>query len=126
MAAELDFESTSRSTTYDGLNLHYHDSGSGDEVLVMLHGAGPGVSGWSNFGGNLAHYAEHFRTIILDMPGFGRSAHPAEYDRSYLRYAADAVVSLMDELGVASAYVLGNSLGGPVAWCLCLASPDRV
>jgi 4,5:9,10-diseco-3-hydroxy-5,9,17-trioxoandrosta-1(10),2-diene-4-oate hydrolase len=126
MAAELDFERTSRTTTYDGLNLHYHDAGSGDDVLVMLHGAGPGVSGWSNFGGNLAHYAEQLRTIIVDMPGFGRSAHPAAYDRSYLRYAADAVVSLMDELGVASAHVLGNSLGGSVAVRLVLAYPDRV
>ena len=126
MAGELDFDSTSRTTTYNGLNLQYHDAGSGDDVLIMLHGAGPGVSGWSNFGGNLAHYARHFRTIIVDMPGFGRSAHPAEYDRSYLRYAADAVVSLMDELGIASAHVLGNSLGGSVAARLVLAYPDRV
>jgi 4,5:9,10-diseco-3-hydroxy-5,9,17-trioxoandrosta-1(10),2-diene-4-oate hydrolase len=125
MAAELGFDETSRTATFEGLDLHYHDAGTGDDVLILLHGAGPGVSGWSNFSGNLGHYAEHFRTIIVDMPGFGKSAHPAEYDRSYLQYSADAVVSLMDELGIAKAHLLGNSLGGSVAARFVLAYPDR-
>jgi 4,5:9,10-diseco-3-hydroxy-5,9,17-trioxoandrosta-1(10),2-diene-4-oate hydrolase len=124
--ADLSFEATSKTTTYNDLDLHYHDAGSGTDTLVLLHGAGPGVSGWSNFGGNVEHYSAGFRTIIVDMPGFGRSAHPAEYDRSYLRYAADAVVSLLDELGVDQAHVLGNSLGGSVAVRLVLAHPQRV
>jgi 4,5:9,10-diseco-3-hydroxy-5,9,17-trioxoandrosta-1(10),2-diene-4-oate hydrolase len=123
---DLSYEATSRTTTFDGLDLHYHEAGDGADTLVLLHGAGPGVSGWSNFAGNLEHYAGHFRTVIVDLPGFGASAHPAEYDRSYLRYAADAVVALMDELGVASAHVLGNSLGGSVAVRLALSYPDRV
>jgi 4,5:9,10-diseco-3-hydroxy-5,9,17-trioxoandrosta-1(10),2-diene-4-oate hydrolase len=123
---EFSYDATSRTTTYDGLDLHYHEAGDGPDTLFLLHGAGPGVSGWSNFAGNLEHYAGQFRTLIVDMPGFGKSAHPAEYDRSYLRYAADAVVSLMDELGVGSAHVLGNSLGGSVAVRLVLSHPDRV
>lgn len=125
MTTDLSFEATSRTTTYNGLDLHYHDAGSGSQTLVLLHGAGPGVSGWSNFSGNLAHYSESFRTLIVDMPGFGRSAHPAEFDRSYLRYAADAVVSLLDELGIDQAHVLGNSLGGSVAVRFVLAHPER-
>jgi 4,5:9,10-diseco-3-hydroxy-5,9,17-trioxoandrosta-1(10),2-diene-4-oate hydrolase len=125
MAAKLGFDETSRTASFEGLDLHYHDAGTGDDVLILLHGAGPGVSGWSNFSGNLGHYAEHFRTIIVDMPGFGKSAHPAEYDRSYLQYSADAVVSLMDELGIAKAHLLGNSLGGSVAARFVLAYPDR-
>jgi 4,5:9,10-diseco-3-hydroxy-5,9,17-trioxoandrosta-1(10),2-diene-4-oate hydrolase len=124
--SDFSYDATSRTTTYNGLNLHYHEAGDGPDTLILLHGAGPGVSGWSNFSGNLEHYTGNFRTLIVDMPGFGKSAHPAEYDRSYLRYAADAVVSLMDELGVGSAHVLGNSLGGSVAARLVLAHPDRV
>jgi 4,5:9,10-diseco-3-hydroxy-5,9,17-trioxoandrosta-1(10),2-diene-4-oate hydrolase len=123
---DFGYDATSRVSSYQGLDLHYHDAGDGPETLILLHGAGPGVSGWSNFAGNLEHYAGHFRTLIVDMPGFGKSAHPAEYDRSYLRYAADAVVSLMDELGITSAHVLGNSLGGSVAVRLVLTHPDRV
>lgn len=123
--ADLGYAETSKTTTYDGLDLHYHDAGQGPDTLVMLHGAGPGVSGWSNFSGNLPHYSEHFRTVIVDMPGFGKSGHPEAYDRSYLRYASDSVISLMDELGIDNAHFLGNSLGGSVTVRLALAYPDR-
>ena len=50
-------ESTSRfvTITEDGkpLKLHYNDVGSGDQVVVMLHGSGPGASGWANFHRNI-------------------------------------------------------------------------
>ncbi len=124
--SDFSYDATTRMSSFAGLDLHYHEAGDGPDTLILLHGAGPGVSGWSNFAGNLEHYAGHFRTLIVDMPGFGKSAHPAEYDRSYLRYAADAVVALMDELGISSAHVLGNSLGGSVAVRLVLTHPDRV
>jgi 4,5:9,10-diseco-3-hydroxy-5,9,17-trioxoandrosta-1(10),2-diene-4-oate hydrolase len=126
MADDYSYEATSHTSSYNGLDLHYHEAGAGPDTLVLLHGAGPGVSGWSNFSGNLAHYATTFRTVIVDMPGFGRSAHPAEYDRSYLQYGADAVASLLDELGIEKAHVLGNSLGASVAVRLVLAYPERV
>src|ERR1700754_4293416 len=100
MSDDYSYDAPSRTGSYNGLELHYHEAGTGPDTLILLHGAGPGVSGWSNFAGNLEHYAQNFRSVIVDLPGFGKSAHPAEYDRSYLRYAADAVVSLMDELGI--------------------------
>ncbi|MER7005892.1 alpha/beta fold hydrolase [Dactylosporangium sp. NPDC000555] len=118
------YDKTTRTTTFNGHPLHYHELGSGTP-LILLHGAGPGVSSWSNFSGNISGYAEHFRTILVDMPGFGKSGHPAEYDRSYLQYAADAVASLMDELGLESAHLLGNSLGASVAVRFVLAHPQR-
>lgn len=124
MPDELTAASTSRTTSFEGLRLHYHEAGDGP-ALILLHGAGPGVSGWSNFGGNIGHYAKHFRTVIVDMPGFGQSEHPEDYDRSYLRYAADAVASLMSELGMQSAHLLGNSLGGSVAVRFVLTYPER-
>src|SRR5215471_9086666 len=40
----------------NGLKLHYHDTGSGDAV-VLLHGGGPGASAWSNFGRNIPVFA---------------------------------------------------------------------
>jgi 4,5:9,10-diseco-3-hydroxy-5,9,17-trioxoandrosta-1(10),2-diene-4-oate hydrolase len=124
MSAALDYDQTSRTTKYNGLPLHYHEAGSGTP-LVLLHGAGPGVSAWSNFSGNFAGYAEHFRTILVDMPGFGKSGHPDQYDRSYLRYASDAVAALLDELGIEQAHLLGNSLGASVAVRFVLAYPER-
>ncbi|CAN5562036.1 alpha/beta fold hydrolase [soil metagenome] len=124
MPGELSFADTSQTMKVGGLPLHYHEAGEG-QPLILLHGAGPGVSAWSNFSGNFASYAKNFRTILVDMPGFGRSGHPDEYDKSYLQYAADAVIELMDELGIEKAHLLGNSLGASVAVRFVLAYPER-
>jgi 4,5:9,10-diseco-3-hydroxy-5,9,17-trioxoandrosta-1(10),2-diene-4-oate hydrolase len=120
----LSYEKTAKSAQVNGQTLHFHEAGEGP-ALVLLHGAGPGVSGWSNFGGNISGYSENFRTIVVDLPGFGGSGQPDEYPVSYLQYAADAVAGLLDELGIAKAHILGNSLGGSVAVRFLLNHPDR-
>jgi 4,5:9,10-diseco-3-hydroxy-5,9,17-trioxoandrosta-1(10),2-diene-4-oate hydrolase len=91
----------------------------------MLHGGGPGASSWSNFAAALPRFAESFRTILVDQPGFGGSDKPAVVG-NYYRHAADHVIGLMDELGIEKAHVLGNSLGGGTAMRLALTHPDRV
>ncbi|MBF6210308.1 alpha/beta fold hydrolase [Nocardia puris] len=116
---------TARHVRADGLDLRYHEAGSGPP-LVLLHGSGPGVSGWANFGANLPALAARFRCLILDQPGFGDSARPAVYDRNYLRIAADAVLALLDALEVPRAHLLGNSMGGAVATLVALEHGDRV
>ena len=45
---------------------------------------------------------------------------------NYYRFAADAVVALLDELGIERVHLLGNSLGGGTAMRLALSYPDRV
>ena len=119
----LDFDSTSRYLEGE-TRIHYHEAGSGP-ALVLLHGSGPGVSGWSNFRGNFPVFAEHFRTVIMDMPGFGKSERPP-LDRAYPRVAADHLARLMDGLGLEKAHLLGNSMGGYVALEFALAYPERV
>jgi 4,5:9,10-diseco-3-hydroxy-5,9,17-trioxoandrosta-1(10),2-diene-4-oate hydrolase len=123
MIQTLDFEGTSHFVEGE-FRLHYHEAGSGP-ALILLHGSGPGVSGWSNFKGNLPVFAEQFRTVVLDMPGFGKSA-PTELNRAYPKIAADSVRFLMDQLGMDKAHLLGNSMGGYVAAEVALAHPDRV
>jgi pimeloyl-ACP methyl ester carboxylesterase len=102
--------------------LRYHDYGSGP-ALVMLHGSGPGVSGWSNFGANLDTFGDHFRCLVLEFPGYGVSDHvpgpaPAVHHQ--------AVLDLMNGLSLGSAMVLGNSMGGGVALRLAQRCPGLV
>lgn len=119
----LDFEATSRWLEGEH-RIHYHEAGQGPN-LVLLHGSGSGVSGWSNFRGNFPVFAQHFRTLIPDMPGFGKSDRPP-FDRAYPRVAADHLVRLLDALGIERTHLLGNSMGGYVALEFALAYPDRV
>lgn len=123
LAAELSHDGTSR--VLGGANeLHYHRSGDGPGLL-LIHGSGPGVSGWANFGCNLPVFAEHFTTVIPDMPGFGSSYHP-ELPVAYIPLAADALLAVMDAEGIDQFDVVGNSLGGAVAVQMTLDHPDRV
>lgn len=103
--------------------LHYHEAGEGEPV-VMLHGGGPGASAWSNFGPNLPVFAERFRTLLVDQPGFGGSVKP-EITSQYFTFSADALLTLLDELGVERAHLVGNSLGGGTAVRFALRHPDR-
>jgi 4,5:9,10-diseco-3-hydroxy-5,9,17-trioxoandrosta-1(10),2-diene-4-oate hydrolase len=110
--------------TIDGLDVAYHEAGEG-EPLLMLHGSGPGVTAWSNFGDNLPVFAERFRTIMPDLPGFGGTGLP-ELDDYYPTVAARWIERLMDRLGIESAVFVGNSMGGAVAAELAALSPARV
>ncbi|MEV7094438.1 4,5:9,10-diseco-3-hydroxy-5,9,17-trioxoandrosta-1(10),2-diene-4-oate hydrolase [Amycolatopsis sp. NPDC051045] len=107
------------------LKLHYHEAGAEHaETVILLHGGGPGASAWSNFGRNLPEFAKHYRTIAVDQPGFGRSDKPTEHPQ-YFRHSADAVVGLMDALGIERAHFVGNSLGGGAAVRLALNHGKR-
>ena len=126
-------ESARRSAKAGDLTLTYYEAGpdldgrepvGGGLPLVMLHGGGPGASSWSNFGSTLPRFAETFRTLLVDQPGFGGSDKP-EVVGNYYRFAADHVVRLLDELGIERVHLLGNSLGG-TAMRLALTHPDRV
>jgi pimeloyl-ACP methyl ester carboxylesterase len=120
--AELTRESTARELATSQGVLRYHEAGNGPP-LVLLHGSGPGVTGWRNFRGNLAALAGHFRCLILEFPGFGVSDPTDEHP---MRAAGPAVTRFLDGLGIEQADVIGNSMGGIVAAQVALAHPDRV
>ncbi|MGW5722561.1 alpha/beta fold hydrolase [Amycolatopsis sp. NPDC003865] len=103
--------------------LVYTEAGSGTPV-VWLHGSGPGATGMSNFGGNLAAFADH-RNIVVDLPGWGESPRP-ETDEPLIFHAADRVCRAMAALGIERAHLVGNSYGGAVAMRIAMRHPDRV
>jgi 4,5:9,10-diseco-3-hydroxy-5,9,17-trioxoandrosta-1(10),2-diene-4-oate hydrolase len=112
-----------------GMRLHYHEAGPGDgqrggTPVVMLHGGGPGASAWSNFGPNLPVFAERFRTLLVDQPGFGKSARPP-VTGSYFTFSADALAALLTGLGIERVHLIGNSLGGGTAVRFALNYPER-
>ncbi|MFP5220169.1 MAG: alpha/beta fold hydrolase [Actinomycetes bacterium] len=123
--AELTAEATRRTVEVDGHPLAYHDVGEGPPV-VLLHGSGPGVTGWANFGANLPVLSQRLRCIVVDQPGFGASGRPERYERNYLRISADAVGGLLDALGLEQVALIGNSMGGDVAVRYALDNPKRV
>jgi 4,5:9,10-diseco-3-hydroxy-5,9,17-trioxoandrosta-1(10),2-diene-4-oate hydrolase len=107
------------------MHLHYRDDGIHKGVpVVMLHGGGPGASGWSNFRRNYPVFAGRFRTLVVDQPGYGRSDKPP-VKGNYFTFAADALAGLLDELGIDQVHLVGNSLGGGTAVRFALNYPER-
>lgn len=129
----LTAESTSRYADLpSGLRLHFHDSAAGqsasqapEQTIVLLHGGGPGASAWSNFGQNLLALAGQFRVLAVDQPGFGLSSKPAQFDRQFFTFSADALAELLEVLGIAKVDLVGNSLGGGTAVRFALNHPDQ-
>lgn len=113
---------TSRTIATPDGELHYHEAGDGPPLL-LVHGSGPGVSGWANFSGNLPLFARHFRTLVLDLPGFGTS-HAVE--GSPVLAAPKGVLAFLDALGIDRLAMVGNSLGGGVVAGLAASHPERV
>lgn len=108
------------------LRLHYNDAGQGEEVVVLIHGSGPGASGWSNFHRNVQPLVEAgYRVVLMDCPGWSQS-DPVISRGSRSELNATALKGLLDVLGIARAHLVGNSMGGHSAVAFALAHPARV
>lgn len=115
---------TEHTITVAGKPIFMAETGSGSAV-VMLHGGGPGASGVSNYARNVDALAPHYRVIVPDMPGYGRSAKGVDQSDPF-GYLADMIRGVLDELGLATAHLIGNSYGGAAALRLALDTPHRV
>ena len=102
------------------IDLYYDEQGSGDPLLLVM-GLAADSAAWMF---QLPDFARHYRTIVFDNRGVGRSAKPpGPYT---IHEMADDTAGLLDVLGIARAHVVGVSMGGMIAQELALRHPDRV
>ena len=106
--------------------IHYQDFGTG-EAVVMMHGSGPGASGWSNFSRNVGPLVEAgYRVVLVDSPGWSHSDPILVEKGPRAVHNAAAVKGVLDELGIDQAHIVGNSMGGVGAFQFALDHPRRV
>ncbi|MDI3322783.1 alpha/beta fold hydrolase [Pontibacterium granulatum] len=101
------------------MKLFHQVYGEGDPLIIM-HGL---FGTYENWGTQIKALSEYFQVIAVDMRNHGRSDHDSVMD--YPAMAAD-IVELMDDLGLASANILGHSMGGKAAMQLALNYPNRL
>ncbi|HEV2772004.1 MAG TPA: alpha/beta hydrolase [Thermoleophilaceae bacterium] len=119
---EIDWPPLVRRAQLSTGDMTYVDLGDGDDPpIVFLHGLG---GQWQNWLENIPRAAQERRTIAVDLPGFGTSPMPTE-DISVSLYAR-LVEELLEQLGIESAVIVGNSMGGFVGADLCIQYPARV
>jgi len=123
---QLTDENTSKFAQVNGIRMHYNEAGTGEGAVVMLHGGGPGASGWSNFSTNIGPFAEHYRTILWDAPNYGKTDALTIKDEVRTHHAARHMKGLLDAIGVKKAHFLGNSFGGATTIDFALHYPEMV
>ena len=118
----VDWPALTQRLEIEGREVNVVDTGGpGKPVLVFVHG----LSGnWQNWLLNIPAFMGSHRVIAPDLPGFGESPMPRE-EISIQGYAK-VLDGLLHELGVESASVVGNSMGGFVAAELALSFAMRV
>jgi pimeloyl-ACP methyl ester carboxylesterase len=106
-----------------GIGLHVRDDGPRDApAILLLHGFGASLHTWEPWAQVLQG---QYRVVRLDLPGFGLSDAEPAGDYSDER-GVEILAALLDRLGIDRATVVGNSLGGRLAWRLAAEYPDRV
>jgi pimeloyl-ACP methyl ester carboxylesterase len=114
----------------NGISVHYKIYGSGEPVMILLHGFGASTFSWREVTGPLSQSGT---VIAYDRPAFGLTERPLPGPKGWNGqnpYGPEANVSLliglMDALQVKKAVLVGNSAGGTVAVQTALKNPERV
>lgn len=92
------------------------------EPALYVHGLGGASTNWTDLMGLLA---DRLDGVAVDLPGFGRSAPPANRDYRPAAHT-DVVVELLEQLDLGPVHLFGNSLGGAVCVRLAALRPDLV
>lgn len=107
----------------NGIRTHYVEKGHGDPV-VLVHGFGPGGSGYYGWNRTIHALAEHYHVYALDCLGFGETLHPGvDYtDQAILKHLS----GFIDVLCLEKVRLGGNSRGGFMSARYTVDNPDRV
>lgn len=104
----------------NGIEVYFEERGKG-EPLILIMGLGADASLWAE---HVKAYEKHFRCVLIDNRGAGRSDKPVGPYTS-LTMAKD-VIGVMDALEIQNAHISGISMGGAIAQEIALDSPERV
>jgi pimeloyl-ACP methyl ester carboxylesterase len=103
-----------------GVEFHYAEAGSGEDVVLCLHGWPQHWYEWRHL---MPALADRHRVLALDLRGFGWSEAPAEgYEKEDL---ATDILAVLDELGIGRVKLVGHDWGGWIGFLLCLREPQR-
>ncbi len=111
----------SRFLVVDNMMIHYRDEGDG-APLVLLHGAFASLHTYNAWA---KHLKKYYRVIRLDLMGFGLTGSNDTGDYTMENHIR-VLKAFLDILKIEDCHLVGNSLGGWVAWEFAYRYPQRV
>lgn len=103
------------------IQLAYVDEGAGDQTIIFIHGLGSYLKAWEK---NIAGLKDYYRCIAIDLPGYGMSGKKPHSGQ--MRFYAEVIKNLMDELQLENVVLAGHSMGGQIAMMAAINYPDAI
>jgi 2-hydroxy-6-oxonona-2,4-dienedioate hydrolase len=120
--ADVMFENSTKFVDTKDYRIQVNEAGKGHPIF-MIHGGGPGATGWSNYSPNVGTLSQKYRCILVTMPGWGESS-PQTVQTG--RDGVEALKQLADSMGIEKAAYVGNSMGGGASLRFTAEYPARV
>src|ERR1700733_4597540 len=95
-SAAVTFENSTRRIDTKDYRIQINEAGQGHPIF-MIHGGGPGATGWSNRSPNMGALSRKYRCIVVTMPGWGESS-PQSVKTG--RDGVEALKQLADTMGI--------------------------
>lgn len=107
----------------NGIRLHYAESGTGNELVILLHGF---PECWFSWRHQLISLGSCYHVIAPDMRGYNLSDKPPRVADYQVETIAADVIGLIDHFGADKAVVVGHDWGAGVAWAVAQKYPERL
>ena len=104
-----------------GINVHYRDEGIYNDSIpiVLIHGTGSSLHTYDLWSNNLKKTK---RIIRMDLPAFGLTGPFLNNNYSISNYTT-FLKEFLDSLNIKQCILVGNSLGGEIAWRFAIKEP---
>ena len=121
-------DTTEEGIVHDAFTTFLRRSGSPTlPAMLLIHGSGPGATGWSNWQYLMPELGGRFHCLAMDLCGYGGSPVPDAMPKKtaeWLEVWVAQIVTLVRKLGLGRVHLVGNSLGGALALHAALRAPD--
>ncbi len=114
-------DQVSQYVNINGVNVHYKDEGQGTPI-VLIHGTGASLHTWDYWSKELK---KKYRVIRMDLPAFGLTGPNSSSDYSIQGYTI-FMKDFLSKLQIENSIIVGNSLGGNIAWNFAADHPRKV
>ncbi len=107
------------------VRLHYAERGSGERLVLLLHGF---PECWYSWRSQLMSLGEtgRYRVVAVDMRGYNLSDKPSRVEAYRMDALVDDVLGLVRHFGAREAAIVGHDWGAAVAWAVALRYPEYV
>jgi len=121
--ANLDSSIRHGYTQVGGVRLHYAERGSGDRLVLLLHGF---PECWYSWRHQLMALGDRYRVVAPDLRGYNLSDKPPRVEDYKMELLVDDVLGLVRHFGAREAAIVGHDWGAGLAWAVAQRHPDYV